>query len=41
MPWRGVTVSEQRERFLDDYQLDYYRLNELAERYNISRKTAA
>ena len=40
MPWRGVTVSEQRERFLEDYQLNYYSLSELAERFNISRKTA-
>jgi transposase len=40
MPWRGVTVSEQRERFLEDYRLSYYSLNELAERFNISRKTA-
>ena len=21
MPWKGVTVSEQRQRFLEDYQL--------------------
>ena len=40
MPWRGVTVSEQRERFLEDYQLNYYSLSELAERFSISRKTA-
>ena len=23
-PWRGVTVGEQRTRFLEDYQLNYY-----------------
>jgi putative transposase len=40
MPWRGVTVSEQRERFLQDYQLGFYSLSELAQRFNISRKTA-
>jgi transposase InsO family protein len=40
MPWRGVTVSEQRQRFLEDYQLNYYRISELAERFGISRKTA-
>ncbi len=40
MPWRGVTVSEQRERFLEDYRLNYYSLSELAQRFNISRKTA-
>jgi transposase InsO family protein len=40
MPWRGVTVSEQRERFLEDYRLNYYSMSDLAERFNISRKTA-
>jgi transposase InsO family protein len=40
MPWKGVTVSEQRERFLEDYRLNYYSISELAERFNISRKTA-
>ena len=40
MPWRGVTVSEQRLRFLEDYQLNYYTVTDLAERFSISRKTA-
>jgi putative transposase len=40
MPWKGVTVSEQRENFLRDYHLRYYSLSDLAERYSISRKTA-
>jgi len=40
MPWKGVTVSEQRQRFLEDYQLNYYPITELAERFSISRKTA-
>ena len=40
MPWKGVTVSEQRQRFLEDYELSYYSVSELAERFNISRKTA-
>lgn len=40
MPWGGVTVSEQRQRFLQDYQLHCYSLTDLAERFNISRKTA-
>jgi len=40
MPWRGVTVSEQRQRFLEDYQLNYYSITELAERFCITRKTA-
>ena len=40
MPWKGVTVSEQRERFIEDYQLKYYSVTDLAERFGISRKTA-
>jgi len=40
MPWKGVTVSEQRERFLEDYRLNYYSVGELAERFTISRKAA-
>ena len=40
MPWKGVTVSEQRQRFLEDYRLKYYSICELAERFGISRKTA-
>lgn len=40
MPWKGVTVSEQRQRFLEDHQLNYYSISELAERFGISRKTA-
>jgi len=40
MPWKGVTVSEQRQRFLEDYQLNYYSITELAERFGISRRTA-
>ena len=43
MPWRGVTMSEQRQRFLEDHKLSYlsyYSVTELAERFSISRKTA-
>ena len=40
MPWKGVTVSGQRQRFLEDYRLSYYSITELAERFGISRKTA-
>ena len=40
MPWKGVTVSEQRQRFIEDYQLNYYSITELADRFSISRKTA-
>jgi putative transposase len=40
MPWKGVTVSEQRQRFIEDYLLNYYSVTELAERFGISRRTA-
>lgn len=40
MPWKGVTVSEERQRFLEDYRLKYYTVSELAERFNISRRIA-
>jgi transposase-like protein len=40
MPWKGVAVNEERQRFLEDYKLRYYSITELAERFGISRKTA-
>jgi putative transposase len=40
MPWKGVTVSEQRQRFIEDYRLNFYTITDLAERFSISRKTA-
>jgi transposase InsO family protein len=40
MPWKGVTVVEQRENFLRDYHSQYYSVSDLAERFSISRKTA-
>jgi transposase InsO family protein len=40
MPWKGVTVMEQRIRFLKDYRKGYYSVTDLAERFSISRKTA-
>ena len=39
MPWEGVTVSEARERLLEDWKLNYYSKTELAERHSITRKT--
>jgi putative transposase len=33
-------VSEQRQRFIEDYLLNYYTVTELAKRFWISRKTA-
>ena len=40
MPWEGVTVSEQKQRFIEDFLLNCYSKTELAERFSISRKTA-
>jgi len=40
MPWEGVTVSEQKQRFIEDYLLNYYCITELAQRFSITRKTA-
>ena len=40
MPWKGVTVMEQRGNFIRDYGLGYYTISELAERFGVSRKTA-
>ncbi len=40
MPWEGVTLSEQKQRFIEDFLLNYYSITELAQRFNISRKTA-
>lgn len=40
MPWKGVTVSETRQRFLEAHKLNYYSVSDLAERFGICRKTA-
>lgn len=40
MPWQGVTVEEQRENFIRDWQLRLWSISELAERFCVSRKTA-
>ena len=34
MPWEGVTVSEQKQRFIEDYLLNYYSVTNLAKRFN-------
>ena len=31
MPWKGVTVSEQRPRFIEDYIQNYYSISDLAD----------
>jgi len=40
MPWKGVTVSEERQRFIEAYRLGYYSVSDLADRFSISRTTA-
>jgi transposase InsO family protein len=40
MPWKGVTVDEQRQRFLEDYKLNFYSVTDLADRFGVSRRTA-
>jgi transposase len=39
IPWKGVITTEQRQQFLDDYQLNHSSIAELAERFCISSKT--
>src|SRR3972149_2754318 len=39
MPWQETSPVEERERFIDDYQLGLYTMTELSARYAVSRKT--
>jgi len=39
MGWRGVTVMDQRVRFIAEYLEGYFPFNELCLQFNISRKT--
>src|SRR3989337_775572 len=40
MPWRGVTVNEERQRFFQEYKLGDYSVSDLADRFSVSRQTA-
>jgi putative transposase len=40
MPWEGVTVSETRQGFIEDWKLNYYTITDLAERFGVTAKTA-
>jgi len=40
MPWKGVSVNEERQRFLQEFRLGYYSVSDLADRFSISRQTA-
>ncbi len=39
MGWRGVTVMDQRIRFLSDYLEGFYSFSELCQHFGVSRKT--
>jgi hypothetical protein len=39
MGWKGVTVMDQRVRFISEYLDGYYPVNELCDQFSISRKT--
>ncbi len=39
MGWKGVTVMDQRVRFIAEYLKGYFPFNELCRQFNISRKT--
>ena len=40
MPQKGAPVSEQRQQFLEDSELNYDSVTEVAERIKLSRTTA-
>ena len=39
MGWKGVTIMDQRVRFITEYLRDYFPFSELCLQFNISRKT--
>lgn len=39
MSWKGVTVMDQRIRFISEYLNDYFSVTELCRQFEISRKT--
>ena len=39
MGWKGVTIMDQRVRFIAEYLRDYFSFSELCLQFNISRKT--
>jgi len=39
MSWRGVTVMDQRVRFISEYLNGYFPLSEICQQFEISRKT--
>ncbi len=39
MAWKGVTIMDQRVRFISEYLDRYFAVAELCRQFNISRKT--
>lgn len=39
MPWKEVTLMDDKVNFISDYLKQYFSMTELCERYNVSRKT--
>jgi len=39
MGWKGVTIMDQRVRFIAEYLKEYFPFNELCSQFNVSRKT--
>ena len=39
MSWKGVTIMDQRIRFVSEYLNDYFPFSELCKQFEISRKT--
>jgi len=39
MGWKGVTIVDQRVRFIAEYLKEYFPFNELCGQFNVSRKT--
>src|SRR5260370_10741346 len=39
MPWKAISVMEEKVRFILEYESDEYSMSELCQRYNISRET--
>ena len=39
MPWEGVTVMDQKVRFVSEYLDGYFSIAELCRQFNVSRKT--
>ena len=39
MPWKGITVMNEKERFISLFEMNFMTMTELCRRFNISRVT--